>query len=132
MAQSALAKQRPMYEVPKARRYAANAPRLYYPKDAIPLRTSFRDSVLQTIYEFAQKELGNALKSVVISTWNSHDEPVPPILLLTFWTDADKNERLRAEGMIIEAVIEESMDWSDAQRKDYAETIYFGVEPINV
>ena len=132
MAQSALAKQRPMYETPRARRHAINAPRLYYPKDAIPLRTPFRASVIQTIYEFTQKELGDNLKSVDISTWQSYDEDDFPILLLTFWTDVDRNERLQVEATVIAAIIEESKSWSVTEMKDYSETIYFGVEPIDV
>ena len=132
MAQSALAKRRPTYEAPKARRHATNAPRLYYPKDAIPLRTPFRASVIQTIYEFAQKELRDALKSVDISTWQSYHEDDSPILLLTFWTDADQSERLRVEATVIDAIIEKSKSWSDMQKKDYSETIYFGLEPIDV
>ena len=87
---------------------------------------------MQTIYELAHEELGDTLKSAVVSTWASPDEPVPPILLLTLWTDADKVERLRVDNAIVEAVVEESASWSDAQKQDYSKTIYFGLEPIDV
>ena len=132
MALYALDRERPTYEAPKARRPSATAPRLYYPKDAVPLRTSFRDSVIQTIHEFAQEKLGDNLKSVDISTWQSYDEADSPILLLTFWSDADKSERLRVDNAIAEFVSEMSDRWSDIEKKDYGETIYFGVEPIDV
>ena len=132
MAQLALAQERPIYEAPSARFHTTTIPRLYYPKDAVPLRTPFRDSVLHGIYESAQRELGNSLKSVDISTWQSYDEDDSPILLLTFWTDADKSERLRADKAIAELVSEMSARWSDIEKKDYGETIYFGVEPIDV
>ena len=132
MAQAILAQQRPIYEAPKVRRQAARVPRLYYPSDAIPLRTPFRDSVVQVIYEFALEELRDALESVTISTWQSYDEDDSPILLLTFWTDADKSERLRVDNAIAELVSEMSDRWSEIEKKDYGETIYFGVEPIDV
>ena len=132
MAQAALAQQRPIYEVPKLRRQATKAPRLYYPSDTVPLRTPFRDSVVQVIYEFALEELGDTLESVTISTWQSYDEPDSPILLLTFWSDVNKSERLRVDNAIAEFVAEMSNSWSDIEKKDYGETIYFGVEPIDV
>jgi hypothetical protein len=130
MAQFALVQERAIYETPKVRLRTGATPRLYYPKDAIPLRTPFRDSVLHTIYESAQRELRKSLKSVDISTWQSYDEDDSPILLLTFWTDAEQSERLQVEKTVIDAIVEESKSWSDMQKKDYSETIYFGLEPI--
>ena len=127
MAQASLAQQRPIYEAPSARFQTATIPRLYYPKDVIPLRTPFRDSVLHRIYESARSELGDSLKSVEVSTWQSYDEDDLPILLLTFWTDVERNER-----SVIDAIIEESKSWSVMEKKDYSETIYFGLEPIDV
>lgn len=130
MAQIALGQERPTYEAPSARFHTVTIPRLYYPKDAIPLRTPFRDSVLHRIYESAKKELGDSLKSVDISTWQSYDEDDSPILLLTFWTDADQSERLEVEQTVFGVIGEESKSWSEMQKKDYSETIYFGLEPI--
>ena len=131
MAQATLAQQRPIYEAPKVRRKATRAPRLFYPTDAIPLRSPFRDSVLHAIYESAQEELGDALKSVVVSTWQSYDEDDSPILLLTFWTDADNTERMRADRVLTGLVSQMFDSWSEGERKEYSETIYFGVEPID-
>ena len=132
MAQPILAQERPTYEAPSARFHKVTKPRLYYPKDAIPLRTPFRDSVLHTIYESAQRELEDSLLSVDISTWQSYDEDDSPILLLTFWTNAEHGERLRVDRAISELIAEKSKAWSIQQKKDYGETIYFGVEPIDV
>ncbi len=105
---------------------------LYFTPDAVALRTHFRAQVLQTIYELAHEELGDTLKSAVVSPWASPDEPVPPILLLTLWADADEVERRRVDNAIVEAVVEKSASWSDAQKQDYSKTIYFGLEPIDV
>ena len=132
MAEFALAKELTIYEAPKVRRPMTTAPLLYYPNDALPLRTPFRDSVVQMIYEFGQAELGDTLQSVTISTWQSYNEPDSPILLVTFWTHSDKPERLRVDKAISELVAEMSASWSDIEKKDYGETIYFGVEPIDV
>ena len=54
---------------------------LTFTPEADALRTPFRDYVLQTIFELAQKELENSLKDAVVSTWQSLDEPDHPILL---------------------------------------------------
>lgn len=133
MAQSVSIQQHPFFnEAPETRRRAGLSALLYFPIDAVALRTRFRASVLQTIYELAHEELGNALKSAVVSTWLSLDEPVPPILLLTLWTDADEVERLRVDNSIVEAIVKESASWSDAQKQDYSKTIYFGLEPIDI
>ena len=105
---------------------------LTFTPEADALRTPFRDYVLQAIFELAQKELGGRLRDAVVSTWQSLDEPDHPILLPTFWADADDAERLRVDEAIAELVAEEWKSWSDEQKKDYGKMIYFGVEPIEV
>ena len=110
----------------------SSPPCLTFTIEADALRTPFRDYVLQTIFELAREELGDSLKDAVVSTWRSHDEPDSPILLPTFWADADKDERLRVDKAIADLITEEWEAWSDEQRQDCAKTIYFGVEPIEV
>ena len=105
---------------------------LTFTEDAASLRTHFRDYVLQTVFELAREELGNSIKSAVVETWHSYDEPVPPILLFTIIADMDKEKLEQANLVIIDAVLEEAKLWSDEQKEDYGKIIYFGLEPIDV
>ena len=62
---------------------------LHFPIETRSLLTSFRVHALQTIYEIAQKELGDSLESATVSLYHDHYEPVPPILVLGIVADID-------------------------------------------
>ena len=102
---------------------------LFFPFDAKVLRTTFRASVLQTIYEVARDELGSSLVSAVVSTWKDPEEPVPPILILSIIAESERAELKRARFAILNTIASESVSWTEKQKSDYSKTIYFELEP---
>ena len=103
--------------------------RLFFPVEAKVLRTTFRASVLQTIYEVARDELGSSLVSAVVSTWKDPEEPVPPILILSIIAESERAELKRARFAILNTIASESVSWTEKQKSDYSKTIYFELEP---
>ena len=92
--------------------------RLHFSMEAKPLLTSFRVHALQTIYEFAQKELGDSLESATVSVYYDHYEPVPPILVLGIAADIDGKRFGEVLNVLIDSIATERMLWSDAEKED--------------
>ena len=105
----------------RARKYSPTC--LSFTKEAAKLRTHFRDYVLQTIFELAKAEVGDALKTADVIVERDYYEPEPPRLMLCLWADIDVAERRRADIAIIEAIIKESADWFEVEREEYRNII---------
>lgn len=96
------------------------------------LLTPFRNQVLRSIYEVADSELGSSVASAEISTWSAPEEDSSPILLLSIVADAGGDEFRRVRKAILAAIAEESSSWSDEEKRDYSEKIYFELIPVDV
>ena len=111
----------------------ARAPvRLYFSPESKSSLTPFRLSALEAILEAASKELERNLKSATVSLYYDHEEPVPPILLLTIVADVDRSEWTRARNAVTEAEIESAASWTDAEREDWQKMIYFDLIPLRI
>ena len=106
--------------------------RLHFPTEAKPLLTSFRVHVLQTMHEFAQKELGDKLISATVSVYYDHYEPVPPILVLGIVADIGGEEFGRVHRALVESIGLEALLWSDAEKSDYRAAIHFELVPLDI
>lgn len=103
---------------------------LHFSMEAKPLLTSFRVQALQTIYEFAQKELGDSLESASVSVYHDHYEPVPPILVLGIAADIDGEAFGRVHRTMVKAIMLEELLWSDAEKAEFREAIHFELVPL--
>ena len=106
--------------------------RLHFPTEAEPLLTSFRVHALQTIYEIAQRELGDSLESVAVSVYYDHYEPVPPILVLGIVANIDGEAFGRIHRAVVKAIMLEELLWSDAEKADFNEVIHFDLVPTKI
>ncbi len=106
--------------------------RLHFPKEAKPLLTSFRVHALQTIYEIAQKELGDSLESASVSVYHDHYEPIPPILVLGIVADIDGEGFGRIHRAVVKAIMLEELLWSDAEKAEFNEVIHFDLVPTKI
>lgn len=77
------------------------------------------------IHQLAITEIGSALESAEVSAWRQPDEPGDPILLLTMIADADRPKLDRARKGILAEIAEAALRWTDSQRNDYSEKMYF-------
>ena len=94
--------------------------------------TDFRVYVLQILYEFAHRELGDLLKSASVSVYYDHYEPVPPILVLGIVADIGGEEFGRVHRALVESIGLEELLWSDAEKADYRVTIHFELVPLDI
>lgn len=106
--------------------------RLHIPTEAKPLLTSFRVHVLQSIYEFAQRELGDKFRFATVSVYYDHYEPVPPVLVLGIVADIDGEEFGRVHRAVVKAIMLEELLWSDAEKADFNEVIHFDLVPTKI
>ena len=104
---------------------------LYFPPDAEALLTPFREKALHTIYEIAQQQLGDRIKSTVVLTEDSYDEPGHTSLVLAIWADIDKTEWVQADRGVSDAVFAEEDSWTENERDDYLDVIRFEILPLN-
>ena len=109
----------------RIRRLRSSPLRLLVSDQAKALLSPFRSYVLLTIHQQAIAELGSTLESAQVSAWSHPDEPGDPILLLTVIADADRSELNRARKVILAEIAEAALRWTDSQRNDYSEKIYF-------
>jgi len=86
---------------------------------------------LQTIHDVAKKELGPALESAVVSTWSDPEEEDSDILLLSMDAKADRQELKRVQDVIFSEIAKEAINWTDQEKKDYSERIYFDLEWVD-
>ena len=105
---------------------------LEYTLEAKELLTPFRQYVLESLFEIGRRELGTALRSATVDVDNNHWEPAPPMLDVTFVADIDRYEWSRAGKAIVEAELELEASWTDAQKADYAKTIFFSIYPLRI
>ena len=106
--------------------------RLHFPAEAKPLLTSFRVHVLQTMYEFAQKELGDKLRFATVSVYYDHYEPVPPVLILGIVADIGGEEFGRVHRALVESIGLEELLWSEEEKADYRAVIRCDLVPLRV
>ena len=109
----------------RLKRFRVSPLRLVASGEAKALQTPFRRHVLITIHQLAIAELGSTLESAEVSAWSQPDEAGDPILLLTMIADANRSELNRARKVILAKIAEAALRWSDRQRNDYSEKIYF-------
>jgi len=116
-------------DLPRRRRVfrRPSAPNLPASKEARSLSTPFKRDVLRTIYDIARSELGHALYSATISTWEMQGEPGPPILLLSARAKVRRADIERVRTTILETIATHAASWSKSQREDYR-SIYFDIE----
>ena len=105
---------------------------LHFPIETRPLLTSFRVHALQTIYEIAQKELGDSLESATVSVYRDHYEPVPPVLVLGIVADIGGEAFGRVHRALVKAIMLEELLWSDAEKADFNEVIHFDLVPTKI
>lgn len=105
---------------------------LHFSMEAKPLLTSFRVHALQTIYESAQKELGESLESATVSVYHDHYEPVPPILVLGILADIDGKRFGEVLDVLIDSIATESMLWSEAEKADFNKIIQLDLIPKKI
>ncbi len=105
---------------------------LHFTPEARELLTPFRKHAFEKLYEFGCKELGAALKSATVDADDSHWEPVPPILMLTFVADVDRYEWSRAHKAITHAEVNQAASWTDAEKADSAKMVYFQLVPLKL
>ena len=105
---------------------------LFFPLDAMFLRTSFRAQVLRLIHEVAVRELGNRIASVEVQASADPDDPGQFRLLLSIWADVDKHQWRAADKAISEAMFEQESNWTEEERADYLKMIDFEVMPLNI
>ncbi len=113
-----------------AREYSPTC--LTFTEEAAALRTHFRDYVLQTVFEVAKAEVGDALKMADVIVERDHDEPELPRLMLCLWADVGVDEWRRATKAIDKAVSEESSKWFELEKKEYREIIGHDLMTLNV
>ena len=106
--------------------------RLHFPTEANPLLTSFRVHVLQSMYEFAQKELGDKLRFANVSVYSDHYEPVPPVLVLGIVADIGGEEFGRVHRALVESMVLEELLWSEEEKADYRAAIHFELVPLDI
>lgn len=116
----------------RPRRYRTSSPSLFFSNKAKALRTRFRTKALQLIYDRASNELGSSVASAEVSTWSAPEEDSSPILLLSVVANAGGDELRRVRKAILAAIAEESSSWSDEEKRDYSEKIYFELIPTDV
>ena len=104
--------------------------RLFFPLEAKLLRTPFRARALETVYETARADLGANLKSALVTTWNHPGEPDSTILLLVIAAEADRARLAQVRMAILTTISEQAQSWSEGQRKDYSERVYFELESV--
>ena len=105
---------------------------LFFPLEAMMLRTPFRTRVLHLIYEIAQQELGNDIVSVTVQASADPNEPGQIGLLLTIWADVDKHQWHAADKAINKAMFEQEANWTEEERADYLRMIDFEVVPLKI
>ena len=106
--------------------------RLHFSMEAKPLLTSFRVHTFQTIYESAQKELGDSLESATVSVYYDHYEPVPPILVLGIAAHIDGKRFGEVLDVLVDSIVMESMLWSESEKADYRKSIRCELVPLDV
>ncbi len=102
---------------------------LYFPSEAIAMRTPFRDAALNFIYRAALELSDGRLESAEVSVWSHPDEEDSETLDLILVVDADWEfiSKLRYE--ILVKLGEWSSEWSEERKRDYGRHIYFGFLP---
>ena len=108
---------------------------LHFPTEAKSLLTSFRVHVLQSMYEFAQKELGDKFRFANVSVYHDHYEPVPPVLVLGIVADIGGEEFGRVHRTLVEYVeyiVLEALLWSEEEKADYRAAIHFELVPLDI
>ena len=105
---------------------------LYFPPDVEALLTPFRVKALQRIYEIAHRHLGGSIKSTVVQSEDSYDEPGHTSLVLAIWAEMDKDEWRRADRAIGDAVFDYTESFEANEWNDYIDTIHFEVLPLKL
>ena len=105
---------------------------LYFSPDVEALLTPFRVRALQRIYEIAHRHLGDRIKSTVIQSEDSYDEPGHTSLVLAIWAEMDKDEWRRSDRAISDAVFDEESSWTDSERDDYVDVIRFEILRLKI
>ena len=107
---------------------------LTYTSEAAQMRTHFRDYVLQIIFEAAQRELGDTLKSAnVLVEYDQYEpEPVPPALVVSMAADIDGEQFGIAHRAVSKAVAKEVRYWSKSEREDYLKRIHYVITPLRI
>ncbi len=100
--------------------------------EAMELLTPFRKHVLEELYEIGCRELGPALESATVDVDDSHWEPAPPTLDLTFVADIDRYEWSRVGKAMVEAEIALEASWTDAERADSSRMINYMIFPLRI
>ena len=105
---------------------------LQFTPEAKELLTPFRKHAFEMLYEIGCGELGPALESATVSAYHDYEEPVPPLLMLTFVADVDRQEWSRAHKAITHAEVKRAASWTDAERADSAKMVFFQVIPLRL
>ncbi len=93
------------------------------------MRTRFRDTVLNYIYRTTLGLSEGRLKSAEVSISSQPDEEDSLTLELTLTIDSDWEFIRKLGHDILVKIGEWSKEWSDEERDDYAQRIYFGLVP---
>lgn len=105
---------------------------LYFSPDVEALLTPFRVRALQHIYEIAHRHLGNRIKSTVVQSEDSYDDPGHTSLVLAIWVDLDKGEWGPADRAIGDAVFDYTQAFGEEEWTDYSDMIHFEILPLKI
>jgi hypothetical protein len=103
---------------------------MIFSKEAKSLLTPFRAEALETIYKAAKSELGMSMRSAYVFMWDDPEES-NEVFVLRMLAKADREKLKGVFKSILDAVADKSAHWTELQKKDYSEKIYFELDPVD-
>ena len=102
---------------------------LHFPVETLPLRTKFRDQVLNYIFLTAQDLSEGRLQRASVSITCVPGEADSAALGLTLVVDGDWDSVRKLRAGVLAWLSEWSKEWSQDEQQDYGRRIYFGLIP---
>ena len=102
---------------------------LYFPVEAMAMRTRFRDTALNFIYQVALDLSDGHMQSAAVEIWSNPDEVDSMILNLTLEVDASRDAIRELRYKTLVRVTEWLKDRTEDEKADYGRRVYFGVVP---
>lgn len=72
------------------------------------------------------------MKSADLLVEHSYDEPVPPVLVLSFVADVGSEEWSRAHKEIVRLEVEMEQSWTNERRVDWQKNVYLSLLPLRI
>ena len=100
---------------------------LYFPVEALPMRTRFRDAALNFIYQVALDLSDGRLQSAAVEVWSNPGEDDSMILNLTLEVDTNRDAIKELRYRTFVKVTEWLGNRTAQEKADYGRRIYFGM-----